>query len=569
MSTSSTSVKGLRVIRRPGITLDHLHQSKEWADLEVHLGSKVYQIHRNIVCTAIPYFKTMMSTNLIETQSNVITINYPHIDCDAFEWLLNWSYSISQQISLSNAKSLLVASDYFQVNSVFQFCCDYLDGVIAVDNVLDIKQWIGTFNVGNLRDKVNKFIAQNFNSIVLTPSFVNQTLEQVTEIITDNNLNVSNEIDVFEAIIRWTKYKHTERNLCTPKLLIHLRWCQLSYDQIINQISKHEIVTSNEDCRQIIIDVLSCLTFESSYNQHSSTWKQPRCQLIKSDTESTDLIVACLASPSTFELSFLDHSTNTFISWLKVNQPLIRENHKAAILGSSLLLIARDCISLNLINGRVYPCPKELRIFDWPDLASGNDCVYVSGGLNGKPSDIVYKISRFDDESFDIIQLPRLKNSRAGHRLIMCDNSLYVIGGRDESNILDSVERFDSEQNKWQIVTPMVTARSAHGVAVHGDRIFVAGGYDGSSFLTDVEEYNPKLDKWIPMTPLIVKGKIVSLIAHQEKLFTFIRSPAKLVQIYDFISKTWSVTEADSLTDDSLIAVTQIPSNFCQKTDEK
>lgn len=50
---------------------------------------------------------------------------------------------------------------------------------------------------------------------------------------------------------------------------------------------------------------------------------------------------------------------------------------------------------------------------------------------------------------------PSMKHKRAGHAAVILGNSIYVIGGTNDTRILRSVERFDVETQMWFQVASM------------------------------------------------------------------------------------------------------------------
>ncbi len=81
--------------------------------------------------------------------------------------------------------------------------------------------------------------------------------------------------------------------------------------------------------------------------------------------------------------------------------------------------------------------------------------------------------------------------ARYVHAMVTWNNYLYVLGGEDTSGLLTSIERAvvnkDGSLGDWQLVGHLSSARSGHKAVMVNGRLYVVGGYDGSKVLDTVE----------------------------------------------------------------------------------
>ena len=72
--------------------------------------------------------------------------------------------------------------------------------------------------------------------------------------------------------------------------------------------------------------------------------------------------------------------------------------------------------------------------------------------------------------------------------LILCLDSLYVIGGHDGTQSLSSVEILDHPSAQWRLGPSLLGPRAnTHAVVTAGSAIYVIGGFDGTQFLSSME----------------------------------------------------------------------------------
>jgi N-acetylneuraminic acid mutarotase len=91
------------------------------------------------------------------------------------------------------------------------------------------------------------------------------------------------------------------------------------------------------------------------------------------------------------------------------------------------------------------------------------------------------------------------------------DGRLYVVGGRDGSNIsahTDRVDVYDPSTDAWSSAAPMPTSRGGMAAGVLGGLLFVAGGEGNASAPSGVfdvlEAYDPLADIWFSLPPMPV-----------------------------------------------------------------
>ena len=89
------------------------------------------------------------------------------------------------------------------------------------------------------------------------------------------------------------------------------------------------------------------------------------------------------------------------------------------------------------------------------------------------------------------------------------DGRIYVVGGRDGSNIGDHTDRvdvYDPSTDSWSAAAPMPTSRGGMAAGVLGGLLFVAGGEGNaavaSGVFDEVEVYDPVADAWTAIAPM-------------------------------------------------------------------
>lgn len=96
----------------------------------------------------------------------------PHrMDGEAFKSLIDFAYTGSIKITVSNVQSILVAASYLGLQSVCDACSDYLQERLQSNNVLGIKSFAESLSCPNLVTAASKYIEQHFEQVKWSPLF--------------------------------------------------------------------------------------------------------------------------------------------------------------------------------------------------------------------------------------------------------------------------------------------------------------------------------------------------------------------------------------------------------------
>lgn len=98
-------------------------------------------------------------------------------------------------------------------------------------------------------DSCEKFIQQYFHEVSLSEEFISLPLKELLDLIRRDELYVSSEEQVFEAVIRWVKKDPEIRKEHLPILLSKIRLPLLSPQYITDKVAKEELIRTSHECR--------------------------------------------------------------------------------------------------------------------------------------------------------------------------------------------------------------------------------------------------------------------------------------------------------------------------------
>lgn len=121
-----------------------------------------------------------------------------------------------------------MASGLIQLQEVQRACCRYLAAQLHPTNCLGIAHFAELHGCDELHQQSYGFAWQNFSLVVQSDEFQALAVGQVVTLISSDELGVSSEEDVFEAVCSWVKFARLVNNftiLFIMATLIHYNRC--------------------------------------------------------------------------------------------------------------------------------------------------------------------------------------------------------------------------------------------------------------------------------------------------------------------------------------------------------
>lgn len=163
-------------------------------------------LHRDLFC-----YKPLPSNKVY---------NFPTVSPKVMSLILEYAYTQSVVVTEDNVLELLVEADNFIVTGIIQACCDFLERKLCVNNCVSICNLAHLHNCPDLRGKAYLYILHHFEEVgALSLEFLQLSVQQLSDLIEKDELNVKQESTVFEAILRWINYSPVERGCDMPALL--------------------------------------------------------------------------------------------------------------------------------------------------------------------------------------------------------------------------------------------------------------------------------------------------------------------------------------------------------------
>ncbi|XP_078353481.1 kelch-like protein 25 [Oculina patagonica] len=503
---------------------------------------KEFKAHRNVLSAASPFFHKLLQSDMKENREGIA--RFEEISGSVMEDVLEFIYTGSVEITQENSKDLIATGNYLLIPGLKTVSGRFLEGQMTKSNCISTFYFAEKYQCDELIANSRKFIHANFASQVAEmDEFLNLEAKEVERWISDDEISVPDEIDVFRIILKWVKHDKSNRKAAFEELFRHVQLVFLSRDYLFDVVT-NELVQENSRCLRLTSDAMKLTSFKNE-NDFSQS---PRKGI------ETRAIVACGGK---YTFCYLPEKDE----WKRLPDGLL-EN--------------RSCYT-QMINFRdqlytFHYCKAERYdpvFYSWSTLNSltvsrGSAIVtVVSGEIYAMEVDTFRTkkstIARYDVErcSWQTV-LSSHEGCREEAFVVAAGNHLYVFGGKPPQTreYVAKVERFDTVENKWENIADMQQARGcAFGVATQG-KIYVAGGKQDeeyyASWLTACEMYNISTNEWQSIASLNVNREHGSMVCLKGTLYV-------LGGACDFPSRNDLSVECYDATEDKWIKKTTIP----------
>lgn len=456
--------------------LNEYRKSRFMCDVILVAPPKECMAHRNILCAASPYFLECLGSDSLHTTLGS-KVELKNIVPEIMEDLLNFMYIGEICVGEENVRKLISASDILKMEKLKDVACRFYEKRLCPSNCLSIAALADEFNCDTLRAAADQFILQNFLDVSKYEEFKSLTCSHVVRLLSSNDINVSQEEQVFSAAMDWIDYRSQERMQYLSTILGCIRLLHTSRYFISDVLENDENLMSDPGCVRIINEAK--LIFDFPDRAHMIKHKKQYEPRTFSDI--TSILISCAGNQERM-------STNEVLCYIP----------------------SQDFW---------YPlAPLIQSRFGSSSLVKHNEIYCIGGKVEGKSTKRIEKYNFNLDRWVETVQLPQ---PLCNHVTCIFNGDIYVIGGGEHETSSSNVIKYLSGNGKWVKVKDMKVPRRAAAVAVHKN-LYVIGGYDTQGQpLASVERYNPYSNEWAKIFPMNSARACASSVCIEDNIYVF------------------------------------------------
>ncbi|XP_078572392.1 kelch repeat and BTB domain-containing protein 2-like [Branchiostoma floridae x Branchiostoma japonicum] len=232
-----------------------LQNDGAYQDVILEVEDRRFPCHRLVLSAASDYlyFRALFRSDMAESRQKTVVLQ--GLDAGTFEEILSYIYSGTLHVSLDRLHSLYQAADYLQLDSVKDICSSYMAMNVERSTCVDLYKIADAFSVDSVVETCLMCIDKNFSEVASSEEFCSLSVNQLTEIISHDELEVKEEIEVWEAVVRWVQHSRGDRLHHLPSILSHIRFNLLTSDDTA-AILDHPLVREYPGSLEIIRNVV-------------------------------------------------------------------------------------------------------------------------------------------------------------------------------------------------------------------------------------------------------------------------------------------------------------------------
>ncbi|XP_078584596.1 kelch repeat and BTB domain-containing protein 12-like [Branchiostoma floridae x Branchiostoma japonicum] len=197
-------------------------------DVVIEVEDRLFPCHRLVLSAASPYFRAMFTSDMAESRQKTVTLQ--GLDAGAFGEILSYIYSGT--LNVDKVQPLYQAADLLQLDYVRDTCSSYMDMSVQRSTCVDLYKFADVFSVDRVLKRSLHFICMHFAEVASREEFCSLGVNQLTEIISHDELDVKEETTVWEAVVRWVQHSREDRLHHLPSILPQIRFNLLTSDDM-------------------------------------------------------------------------------------------------------------------------------------------------------------------------------------------------------------------------------------------------------------------------------------------------------------------------------------------------
>lgn len=230
--------------------VSELRSDARFSDVLIQAEDSRFPAHRIVLAASSPYFLAMFTSNLEESKQHLVAIQ--NIPADVMKLLLDYCYTSTIDITEDNIQDILPAASILQLTWVKDACCSFMKDQLDSSNCLGITAFADTHCCLDLQAEADRYTREHFLQVTETREFLELSEEDLAKLIAHEDLNVRNEEEVFEAVMKWVKHDTVNRRPHLAQVLQHVRMPLLNRSYLVSRVGTEPLIRQDAACRDLV-----------------------------------------------------------------------------------------------------------------------------------------------------------------------------------------------------------------------------------------------------------------------------------------------------------------------------
>ncbi|XP_078602998.1 kelch repeat and BTB domain-containing protein 8-like [Branchiostoma floridae x Branchiostoma japonicum] len=417
-------------------------------------------------------------------ESRQMTIVLLGLDAGMFEEILSYIYSGTLHVSLDKVQPLYQAADLLQLDYVRDTCSSYMAMNVERSTCVVLYKFADVFSLDIVRKRCMRSIQRHFAKVASSEEFCSLSVNQLTEIISHDELDVKEETTVWEAVVRWVQHSREDRLHHLPSILPHIRFNLLTSDDTA-AILEHALVREDPG--------------SSSGSVRNVVQKGNSSVNLRQGMETMEMVL--LSTEERDELVFMNPREGKYISCNYVPGDLHYGRVMTVTSDNDIYLLSRE--------GDVGI--DRLSLFKYIHAENGWEPADMSA-----ESGLVRPVGGW---------------SQCDELILEIDGSFYLVVAMIGESPVVEMRKYDWHRNQWQECSRLHLNTSQRTLQPCGPNLYFLSN-------TEVHCYDPSQDRWSERSPPKLIPEICSTAAMGTEIFCTDLDFTQTM-VYNTVSDSW------------------------------
>ena len=219
----------------------------QFIDVRLKVLEDIFPAHRIVLAANSDYFHAMFTTEMKESNQEVIELKDENISPDALKIVMDSIYTGDLYVNEENVFEVLAAADHLQVTTVVQQCCDFLKREfiqlrLGLHSYCLLSTVADRHGLKDLQEAAEKKMASMYVDVCESEEFLsNVGADQLLSLLNRDDLSAPSETYIFKSVMQWIKYKKEERMAVAAKVIGAVRLGLVDIRVVIEELDTEEM----------------------------------------------------------------------------------------------------------------------------------------------------------------------------------------------------------------------------------------------------------------------------------------------------------------------------------------
>ncbi|XP_066289134.1 kelch repeat and BTB domain-containing protein 8-like [Branchiostoma lanceolatum] len=462
-------------------TVGDLQKAGVLQDVVLEVEGRRFSCHRLVLSAASPYFRAMFTSDMAESRQKTVVLQ--GLDAGMFREILSYVYSGTLHVSLDKVQPLYQAADLLQLDYVRDTCSSYMAMNVERSTCVDLYTFADVFSVDIFLNHCLRWMYKNFAVFTSREEFCSLSVNQLTEIISHDELDVKEETTVWEAVVRWVQHSREDRQCHLPSILPHIRFNLLTSDDMA-AILEHPLVREDPGSSEVIRNVV----------------QKGNPNLKRRFGMTTEMALLYNAERGSNEILFMNPLEGKYISC----------RYKPEDLPKSKAMTVTSDNNIYMLETKEFEDQNQFSLFKYNHTQN----MWEHEGVSS-----LYKGMDYD-----------MKNCE--EHLLEVDRSLYYIA--DECGPLLHMRKYNRHTHQWQECSQLQFEKRISSYSA----TLACGSYVYIINSEEMHRYDPSQDRWCRRTLPMNIQDVCTAVAMGAEIFCTDEELSQTL-VYDTESDCW------------------------------